>query len=94
VTGGLTGPAIKPIALAMVRDVYRQCKLPIIGIGGIMNFKDVVEFMLCGATAVQVGTALFIDPTSPLKIIDGLKNYLKSKKLTSVTELIGKAHKI
>lgn len=93
VTGGLTGPAIKPIALAMVRDVHRHCQLPIIGIGGIMNYKDVVEFMLCGATAVQVGTALFIDPTAPLKIIEGLKKYLKNKKLASVTELIGKANK-
>jgi dihydroorotate dehydrogenase (NAD+) catalytic subunit len=92
VTGGLTGPAIKPIALAMVRDVHRHCKLPIIGIGGIMDYKDVVEFMLCGATAVQVGTALFIDPTAPLKIIEGLKKYLKSRKLGRVKELIGKAH--
>jgi len=90
VTGGLTGPAIKPIALAMVRDVYRNCKLPIIGIGGITDYKDVVEYLLCGATAVQVGTALFVDPTAPLKIIDGLKKYLKSKKLNSVNELIGK----
>ncbi len=91
VTGGLTGPAIKPIALAMVRDVHRHCQLPIIGIGGITDYKDVVEFLLCGATAVQVGTALFVDPTAPLKIIDGLKKYLKSKKLNLVTDLIGKA---
>jgi len=91
ITGGLTGPAIKPIALAMVRDVHRKCKLPIIGIGGIMNYKDVIEFMLCGATAVQVGTVLFIDPLAPLAIIDGLKKYLKKKKLNSITELIGKA---
>ena len=80
ITGGLTGPAIKPIALAMVRDVYRKCKLPIIGIGGITDYKDAVEFMLCGATAIQVGTQLFVDPTVPLKIVDGLKKYLKSKK--------------
>ena len=92
ITGGLTGPAIKPIALAMVRDVYRKCKLPIIGIGGITDYKDVVEFMLCGATAVQVGTQLFVDPTAPLKIVDGLKKYLKSKNLKSINELIGKAH--
>jgi len=92
VTGGLTGPAIKPIALAMVRDVYRKCKLPIIGIGGITDYKDVVEFMLFGATAIQVGTQLFVDPTAPLKIIDGLKKYLKSKNLKSVNELVGKAH--
>jgi len=90
VTGGLTGPAIKPIALAMVNDVYDNCKLPIIGIGGITDYKDVVEFMLCGAVAVQVGTALFVDPTTPLKIVDGLKIYLKSKKLNSVADLVGK----
>lgn len=93
ITGGLTGPAIKPIALAMVRDVYRNCKLPIIGIGGITDYKDVVEFMLYGATAVQVGTALFVDPTAPLKIVDGLTKYLREKKLNSVTELIGKVKK-
>jgi len=90
ITGGLTGPAIKPIALAMVRDVYGSCRLPIIGIGGITDYKDVVEYLLCGATAVQVGTALFVDPTSPLKIVDGLKKYLKTKKLNAVTDLIGK----
>lgn len=93
ITGGLTGPAIKPIALAMVRDVHRNCQLPIIGIGGITDYKDVVEFMLYGAMAVQVGTALFVDPTAPLKIVDGLTRYLKEKKLNSVTELIGKVKK-
>ncbi len=71
--GGLTGPAIKPVALAMVNAVYDSCKLPIIGIGGIANASDVVEFMLCGATAVQIGTSLFIDPMTPLKIVTDLK---------------------
>lgn len=93
ISGGLTGPAIKPIALAMVDDVYNDCGLPIIGIGGITNYEDVIQFMLFGATAVQIGTALFVDPTSPLKIIDGLKKYLKSKKMKSVNELIGKVKK-
>ena len=93
ITGGLTGPAIKPIALAIVNDVYNNCELPIIGIGGITNYEDVVQYMLYGATAVQVGTALFVDPTTPLKIIDGLKKYLKSKKLKSVKDLIGKVKK-
>ena len=93
VNGGLTGPAIKPIALAMVASVYRKCKLPIIGIGGITDYKDVIEFLLYGATAVQVGTALFVDPSIPLKIVKGLKKYLKEKKLKSVTELIGKVRR-
>ncbi len=91
--GGLTGPAIKPIALAMVNIVYNKCRLPIIGIGGISNYSDVVEFLLCGATAVQIGTALFVDPFLPLKIIDDLKKYLKKKKLGSVNELIGQVRK-
>jgi dihydroorotate dehydrogenase (NAD+) catalytic subunit len=90
INGGLTGPAIKPIALAMVSSVYKKCSLPIIGIGGITNYQDVVQYFLYGATAIQVGTALFVDPTTPLKIIDGLKKYLKRKKLKSVSDLIGK----
>ena len=92
-TGGLSGPAIKPVALAMVNAVYENCSLPIIGVGGISGYTDVIEFMLCGATAVQVGTALFIDPRIPLKINDGLKKYLKSKKLSSLKELVGKVRK-
>lgn len=88
--GGLTGPAIKPIALAMVDACYRSIRIPIIGIGGIANWKDVVEFMLAGATAVQVGTQLFVEPDAPLTIAAGLKTYLKQRKLASVTELIGK----
>jgi dihydroorotate dehydrogenase (NAD+) catalytic subunit len=91
--GGLTGPAIKPIALAMVDAVYNACRLPIIGIGGIRNYSDAVEFFLCGASAVQIGTALFIEPDLPVKIVKDLKNYLKRKKLSSVTELIGKVAK-
>lgn len=91
--GGLTGPAIKPIALAMVDKVHSRCKLPIIGIGGIRNAMDVVEFMLCGATAVQIGTALFVEPDAPVKIAAELKSYLKSKKMRSVTELIGQVRK-
>jgi dihydroorotate dehydrogenase (NAD+) catalytic subunit len=91
--GGLTGPAIKPVALAMVNAVYESCSLPIIGIGGIANASDVIEFLLCGATAVQIGTALFIDPYAPLKIIEDLKEYLKRKKMSGVTELIGQVRK-
>ncbi|MEW6412509.1 MAG: dihydroorotate dehydrogenase [Candidatus Zixiibacteriota bacterium] len=91
--GGLTGPAIKPVALAMVNAVYEKCSLPIIGIGGIATAEDVVEFMLCGATAVQVGTSLFVRPDAPVIIADGLKEYLRKKKLSSACELIGKVRK-
>ena len=91
--GGLTGPAIKPVALAMVNAVYEKCRLPIIGIGGISNANDAIEFFLCGATAVQVGTALFVEPDAPVKIARDLKAYLKRKKLGSVCELIGKVRK-
>lgn len=92
--GGLTGPAIKPVALAMVEAVHSSgCRPPIIGIGGIRNYADVVEFMLCGATAVQIGTSLFIDPFVPVKIVKNLENYLKRKKLASVNDLIGKIKK-
>ncbi len=88
-TGGLSGPAIKPVALAMVSKVYKSVKIPIIGIGGISNYQDAVEFFLCGARAVQVGTALFIEPDLPIKIIKDLKNYLIKHKFGSVNELIG-----
>lgn len=91
--GGLTGPAIKPIALAMVDAVYSNCRLPVIGIGGISSYRDVIEFLLCGATAVQVGTALFIEPDIPVKIIRDLTGYLKKRKLKSVCDLVGKVRK-
>ena len=91
--GGLTGPAIKPIALAMVDKVYTKCKLPIIGIGGISNYRDVIEFFLVGATAVQIGTALFVEPDVPVKVVDGLREYMKTKKLSSVNDIIGKVRK-
>lgn len=91
--GGLTGPAVKPIALAMVNSVYQRTTIPIIGIGGISNGADVIEFMLYGATAIQVGTALFVDPYAPLKMVEDLKKYLKRKKLDSVSRLIGQVRK-
>ncbi|MEA2031546.1 MAG: dihydroorotate dehydrogenase [candidate division Zixibacteria bacterium] len=91
--GGLTGPAIKPIALAKVDAVHNCTRLPIIGIGGISSVEDVIEFILCGATAVEIGTALFVEPTIPVKIADGLKKYLKRKNLSSITNLRGKVRK-
>ena len=91
--GGLSGPAIKPVALSMVNKVYDAVKVPIIGIGGAMNYADVVQFMLCGASAVQLGTGLFIQPDLPVKVESDLRNYLKKGNYHSVTELIGKIEK-
>ncbi len=88
-TGGLSGPAVKPVALAMVYKVYKAVKVPLIGLGGISDYKDVVEFLLCGATAVQIGTALFIEPDAPVKIVKDLRKYLTKNKLGSVRELVG-----
>ena len=91
--GGLTGPAIKPIALAMVDAVHQKCELPIIGIGGIATAEDAVEFFLVGATAVQVGTALFVEPDAPVRIADGLKKYMKRKNLATIADMVGKVRK-
>jgi len=87
--GGLTGPAIKPIALAMVDAVYQKCRLPIIGIGGICNATDALEFILAGATAVQVGTANFINPGIAEKIAHDMERYLLEHRIADVKELIG-----
>lgn len=89
VTGGLSGPAIKPVALRMVWQVYKAVKIPIVGIGGIMNATDAVEFLLAGASVIQVGTANFIDPGITEKIIAGMKDYLSKQNVSSVHELIG-----
>ncbi len=89
ITGGLSGPAIKPMALRMVREVYKKVKIPVIGLGGIMDYKDAVEFILCGATAVQIGTANFINPKAVLEIIDGIKRYLLKNRISGVKNLIG-----
>src|SRR5690606_1138135 len=89
VTGGLSGPAIKPIALRMVWQVAKAVKIPVIGMGGIMNTADAIEFLLAGASAVQIGTALFKDPFIPLQIIQGINEYLGKYKMDSVEQLIG-----
>ena len=89
ITGGLSGPAIKPIALRMVWQVSNAVKIPVIGLGGIMNAGDAIEFILAGASAVQIGTANFIDPQISVKIIDGINDYLDENDFNSVKEIIG-----
>ena len=89
VTGGLSGPAIRPVALRMVWQVARVIDVPVIGIGGIMTAEDALAFLIAGATAVQVGTANFVDPTATMTIIDGIETYLEKKNISDVNELIG-----
>jgi len=88
-TGGLSGPAIKPIALRMVYEVSEVVEISVIGQGGIMNAEDALEFLICGADAISVGTGNFIDPKIPLKIVEGIKGYMNRKKLKSLSEIIG-----
>jgi dihydroorotate dehydrogenase (NAD+) catalytic subunit len=89
ITGGLSGPAIKPIALRMVWQVHKAVKIPVVGMGGIMNATDAIEFMLAGASAVQVGTAIFKDPFIPVRIIEGINEYLNHHNFNSVADLVG-----
>ena len=89
ITGGLSGPAIRPVALRMVWQCANAVKIPVIGMGGIMNANDALEFILAGATAVQVGTASFIDPAVSIKILDGIKNYLEEKGFNDIKEITG-----
>lgn len=87
VNGGLSGPAIKPVALAKVLEISRKVDIPIIGIGGIMNWKDVIEFMIVGASAVQIGTLNFIDPTSSVKIVNELEEYCSKNYYKKISDL-------
>lgn len=89
ITGGLSGPAVKPVALRMVWQVSKAIKIPIVGLGGIMNATDAIEFLLAGATAIQVGTANFIDPAVSEKIVTGIDEYLNRHGFESVYEIIG-----
>ena len=89
ITGGMSGAAVKPIALRMVWQVAKAVKIPVIGLGGIMNWKDAVEFLLAGASAVQIGTANFIDPTVTIKVAEGINDYLNRHKFSSVRDIIG-----
>lgn len=89
VTGGLSGPAVKPVALRMVWQVANAVKVPVVGMGGIMNATDAIEFILAGAAAVQIGTANFIDPQVCEKVLEGIEDYLIRHKINSVKEIIG-----
>lgn len=89
VTGGLSGPAIKPVALRMVWQVAKTVSVPVIGIGGIMTAEDALEFMMVGAKAVQIGTANFINPLATVEIIEGMENYLKENGISDINRMIG-----
>ena len=91
-TGGLSGPAVKPVALRMVYEASHAVDVPVIGMGGICTGEDAVEFLLAGASAVAVGTAIFADPYAPLKVIEGINDYLDRHGFGTVAEIVGKVH--
>jgi dihydroorotate dehydrogenase (NAD+) catalytic subunit len=93
ITGGLSGPAVKPVALRMVWQVARAVRIPVIGIGGILTADDALEFLLAGASAIQVGTASFIDPQSSVKILEGIGNYLTARGFSDIKEITGYINK-
>ncbi len=88
-TGGLSGPAIRPIALKMVHDVYKRVKIPVIGMGGIMTANDALEFLIAGASMVAVGTANFVNPRAPIDVLNGITAYMKENKIKDIREIIG-----
>lgn len=89
ITGGLSGPAIKPVALRMVWQVAQKVSIPVIGIGGIMTADDALEFMIAGAKAVQIGTASFINPCASVEIIDGIRHYIRENKIKNIADIVG-----
>lgn len=89
ITGGLSGPAVKPVALRMVWQTAQAVKVPIIGMGGIATATDAIEFLLAGATAIEVGTYNFVDPTATIQIVEGIENYMLRHSFSNITELIG-----
>jgi len=89
IIGGLSGPAIKPIALYLVHKVAHRVKIPVIGLGGIMNYEDALEFLIAGATAIQIGTATFINPKTAIEVVDGLRNYCLRKKIYAINQITG-----
>lgn len=88
-TGGLSGPCVKPVALRMVWQVAKAVKIPVIGLGGIMNAADAIEFLMAGASAIEIGTANFIDPTTTIKVIDGINEWLDNHGIKDIHEIIG-----
>ena len=88
-TGGLSGPCVKPVALRMVWQVAKAVNIPVVGLGGIMNATDAIEFLMAGATAIEVGTANFIDPSVTMKIIDGMNQWLDDHHVADVNDIIG-----
>ena len=88
-TGGLSGPCVKPVALRMVLQVRKAIQLPIIGLGGIMTARDAIEFLMCGATAIQIGTANFVDPTTTIQVRDGINQWLDRHGVASVSDIVG-----
>ncbi len=89
-SGGLSGPAIKPIAIKLVHDVYQSVKIPILGMGGIATYEDVAEFMLAGAHAIAIGTSNFVNPNTPVECLEGLKDYMSCYKMKDLSKLVGK----
>ena len=89
VTGGLSGPCVKPVALRMVWQTYNAVKIPVIGMGGISCWQDAIEFILAGSSAIQIGTHNFIDPTISVKVLDGIKEYLDKNNISSICDLVG-----
>jgi len=88
-SGGLSGPAIKPVALRMVWQVSQACSIPVIGIGGIWNAKDALEFMVCGAGAIQIGTANFVNPNTAAEVVEGMRRWCAERGIARVTDLVG-----
>jgi len=88
-TGGLSGPAVKPVALRMVWQVARAVKIPVVGLGGIMTAQDAIEFLMAGATAIEIGTANFLDPAVTMKVRDGINEWLDKHGCHSVSEIVG-----
>jgi len=92
VVGGLSGPAIRPVAVRAVWEVYKAVKLPIIGMGGIVNAEDALQFILAGASAVAVGTAHFVNPRASVEVVEGIKKYMRENSVQTIKELVGAAH--
>jgi dihydroorotate dehydrogenase (NAD+) catalytic subunit len=89
VTGGLSGPAIRPIAVRMVRDVWQAVKIPIVGQGGIMSTEDALEFIIAGASAISIGTANFVNPNAPIEVLEGIERYLIENDIACLSDLTG-----